>query len=116
MKVSKKQLRRIIREEKSRLLSEQPISGAQADQMAAAQKAANDVKKQADMMADLDSIASAIEEIAAGMYGLEDPGDPGAAAGIEAGDALGHDLEMQIERLTTFHRQMEDYFIAITSE
>ena len=56
------------------------------------------------------------EEIAAGMYGLEDPGDPGAAAGIEAGDALGHDLEMQIERLTTFHRQMEDYFIAITPE
>ena len=35
MKVSKRQLRRIIREEKDRLLSEQPISGAQADQMAA---------------------------------------------------------------------------------
>jgi len=115
MKITKRQLRRIIKEEKWKLF-EQPISGVQANQMAATQKAAQDVARQADMMAELDDIASAIEEIAAGMYGLEDPGDPGAAAGIEAGDALGHDLEMQIERLTTFHRQMEDYFIAITSE
>jgi hypothetical protein len=118
MKVSKKQLRRIIREEKSRLLSEQPISGAQADQMAAAQKAASDVKKQADMMAELDNIASTIEEIAAGMYGLEDPAGAAqaASAGIEAGDALGHDLEMQAQRLTDFHQTMENYFIAITPE
>jgi|LWDU01.1.fsa_nt_gi hypothetical protein len=112
MKISKRQLRRIIREEKSRLLSEQPISGAQADQMAAAQKAANDVKKQADMMAELDSIASAIEEIAAGMYGMSGPGTVDGAEG----DEMAQDLELQTQRLTDFHQTMENYFIAITPE
>ena len=111
MKVSKAQLRRIIREEKSRLLSEQPISGAQADQMAAAQKAANDVNKQAGFMSELDNIASAIEEIAAGMYGMS---GPGTVSGDE-GDEMAQDLELQIERLNVFHQQMEDYFNAITS-
>lgn len=33
MKISKRQLRRIIKEEAARLIAEQPISGAQADQM-----------------------------------------------------------------------------------
>ena len=112
MKVSKRQLRRIIREEKSRLLSEQPISGAQADQMAAAQKAANDVKKQAGMMAELDSIASGIEEIAKGMYGMS---GPGTVSGDD-GDEMAQDLELQIERLNIFYTQMEDYFTAITPE
>ena len=118
MKVSKRQLRRIIREEKSRLLSEQPISGAQADQMAAAQKAANDVKKQAGMMAELDDIAVRIEEVAKEMYGLEDPAgaSQGAAAALGAGDDLARDLEMQIERLNVFYTSMEDYFTAITPE
>ena len=77
--------------------------------MQAAQKAASDVRQQADMMADLDSIATAIEEIAAGMYGLEDP-----AGGPEAGDDLANDLELQTQRLTDFHRKMEAYFDMIT--
>ena len=110
MKVSKRQLRRIIREEKSRLLSEQPISGAQADQMAGAQKAATDVKKQADMMAELDDIAVRIEDVAKEMYGLEAPN------AVVVGDDLARDLEMQIERLNMFHDQMETYFTAITPE
>ena len=110
MKVTKKQLKRIIREEKSRLLSEQPISGAQAEQMAAAQKAAQDVKKQAGMMAELDDIAVAIEEVAKGMWGLVDPvGDT-----PNAGDDMAGDLELQIERLTAFYQQMEAYFVDIT--
>ena len=33
MKITKKQLRRIIKEEASKLMSEQPISGEQAKQM-----------------------------------------------------------------------------------
>tara|TARA_B100000579_G_C22117007_1_gene525682 strand:+ start:212 stop:514 length:303 start_codon:yes stop_codon:yes gene_type:complete len=37
MKVSKRQLRQIIKEERAKLLSEQPISGEQAEQMQAAQ-------------------------------------------------------------------------------
>jgi hypothetical protein len=97
MKVSKRQLRRIIREEKDRLLSEQPM-------------AAQDVPRQAGMMAELDDIAVGIEAVADGMWGLEDPGDPGRAAG----DDMAGELELQIERLTAFHRQMEAYFNEIT--
>jgi len=37
MKVSKRQLRQIIKEERAKLLSEQPISGEQAEQMQADQ-------------------------------------------------------------------------------
>jgi hypothetical protein len=112
MKVSKKQLRRIIREEKSRLLSEQPISGAQADQMAAAQKAANDVKKQADMMAELDNIAVGIEGVAKEMYGLANLDD----MNLPQGDDLARTLEIHIEALNVFYEQMEAYFTAITPE
>jgi len=112
MKVSKAHLRRIIREEKSRLLSEQPISGAQADQMATAQRAASDVKKQADMMAELDDIAVRIEGVAKEMYGMS---GPGTVSG-DQGDEMARDLEMQIERLNVFYTSMEDYFTAITPE
>ena len=118
MKVSKRQLKRIIKEEKRKLLSEQPISGEQAVQMQAAQEAASNVKKQADMMAELDDIAVRIEEVAKEMYGLEDPAGAaqGAAAALEAGDDLARDLERQIERLNVFYTSMEDYFTAITPE
>lgn len=64
------------------------------------------VNKEATLMADLDSIATAIEEIAAGMYGLQDPGDPAQ----NAGDEMAADLEMQVERLTAFYDQMVAHF------
>jgi len=112
MKVSKTQLRRIIREERGRLLSEQPISGAQADQMATAQKAASDVKKQADMMAELDDIAVRIEDIAKEMYGMS---GPGTVSG-DGGDEMARGLEAQIERLNMFYETMEAYFTVITPE
>ncbi len=38
MKITKRQLRRIIKEEKAKILSEQPISGEQADQMQTSQE------------------------------------------------------------------------------
>jgi hypothetical protein len=103
-------VRRATKRARVRTLLEQPISGAQADEMAAAQKAAQDVKRQADMMAELDDIAVGIEEIAKGMYGMS---GPGTVSGDE-GDEMAQDLELQIERLTTFYRTMEDYFNAIT--
>ncbi len=70
------------------------------------------VNKEATLMADLDNIASAIEEIAAGMYGLQDPGDPGAPVG----DEMAGDLEMQVERLSAFYDQMVAHFESMDPE
>ena len=76
------------------------------------------IKKEATLMADLDRKASAIEEIAAGMYGLVDPGEgsrhessPGTA-----GDELANDLEMQVERLSTLYDQMTAHFESFDPE
>ncbi len=68
--------------------------------------------KEATLMTDLDSIATAIEEIAAGMYGLQDPGDPG----VPAGDEMASDLEMQVERLSAFYDQMVAHFESLDPE
>ena len=64
------------------------------------------INAEATLMSDLDSIASAIEEIAAGMYGLQDPGDPS----VSAGDEMAGDLEMQIQRLNDLHAAMVRHF------
>ena len=89
MKITKRQLRRIIKEEKTRLLNEQSREA-----------------KEGTMLADLNSVATAIEEIAAGLYGLQDPGEPG----VQVGDEMAQDLEMQVERLNTFFRSLEAHF------
>ncbi len=57
MKVSKRQLRRIIKEERARLLSEQPISGEQAAQMQ------SDEEKRR-MQSEADHIRSAMHDAA----------------------------------------------------
>lgn len=89
MKITKRQLRQIIKEEKSRFLNEQSREA-----------------KEGSMLADLNSVVTSIEEIAAGLYGLQDPGEPG----IQAGDDMARDLEMQIERLNAFFRSLEAHF------
>ena len=89
MKITKRQLRKIIKEEKTRLLSEQ-----------------SRITREAHLLADLDSIATAIEELAGGVYGMI---APGAVSG-DAGDEVARDLEMQVERLTTLHRSMQAHF------
>ena len=94
MKITKRQLRRIIKEEKTKLHEQ----SRQA--------------KEATLMTDLDSIASAIEEIAAGMYGLQDPGDPS----MGAGDEMAQDLEMQVERLSDFYNKMVAHFESMDPE
>ena len=94
MKITKRQLRRIIKEEKAKLheQSRQAKEGA--------------------LMADIDSIASTIEEIAAGMYGLVDPGEPRGAAG----DELARDLEMQVARLNDHYQKMVAHFESMDPE
>ena len=94
MKITKRHLRKIIKEEKAKLHEQ----SRQA--------------KEATLMTDLDSIASAIEEIASGMYGLQDPGDPS----MGAGDEMAQDLEMQVERLSDFYNKMVAHFESMDPE
>mgnify|MGYP001208315128 FL=1 len=96
MNIDQKSLKRIIREE---LALYEQSSGSR-------------VAKEAEMMADLDSIASSIEDIASGMYGLQDPGDPGMAAG----DEMAQELEMQVERLSDFYNKMVAHFESFDPE
>jgi hypothetical protein len=88
MKVTKRKLRQIIREEKQKLIKE------------------NRLTKEAGLMTDLDSITSAIEDIASGMYGLEDPGDRGAPAG----DEMAEELLLQVSRLNDFYQKIVSHF------
>ena len=88
MKITKRQLKQIIKEEKAKLFEQSREA------------------KEGGLMADLDAIASAIEEIAEGMYGLVDPGEPRGAAG----DEMASDLEMQVERLNDLYKKMVAHF------
>ena len=88
-KMTKDRLRKIIKEEKSRILSEQ-----------------SQIKKEAYLLGTLDSIASSIEELALGVYGMS---GPGTVSG-EAGDEIAQDLEMQVERLTDLYRSLTTHF------
>jgi hypothetical protein len=94
MKITKRQLRRIIKEEKTKLHEQSRVSS------------------EATLLSDLDSIASSIEDIASGMYGLIDPGDPD----ISNGDDMAQELEMQIERLNSLHRAMVTHFESMDPE
>ena len=89
MRITKRQLRRIIKEEKVKLLNEQSHEA-----------------KEGRLLGDLASITSSIQEISDGLYGLEDPGEPGMAAG----DEMARDLELQIERLNELFGILEAHF------
>jgi hypothetical protein len=97
MRITKRQLRRIIKEERRKLLKEAPRDR---------------IVQEADLLGDLNSIASSIEEVEKGMYGLVDPlgEDPGG------GDELAADLNLQIERLNEFYRNLNAYFESMDSE
>ncbi len=88
MKITKRQLRRIIKEEKAALAE------------------ASAPSREGALLADLAMSSDAIGEIAAGMYGLVDP----AGLSIPAGDELAQDLEMQVKRLDQLFDQLERYF------
>ena len=94
VRATKNQLRRVIREEKARILSEQSHAASEGA-----------------LLADLTMTSDAIGEIAAGMYGLVDPiGDAPAA-----GDEMAGDLELQVERLNVLFDQLEEYFESLVS-
>ena len=97
MRITKRQLKRIIKEERAKILREAPRDR---------------INKEAGLMSDLDSIASAIEEIAGGMYGLTDPGGTGAPEG----DSMAQDLELQVERLNALYDQMVAHFESMDPE
>ena len=94
MKITKRQLRRIIKEERTSLLKEDRIA------------------KEAGLMADLDSIATEIEVIASEVYGMS---GPGTVSG-DAGDGLAQQLEGQVERLTTLYDLMVTHFESMDPE
>ena len=113
MKITKRQLKRIIKEEKANLLKESkapfPMKSRVDPAFARLIKEQSRAKSEGELQGDLAVIIDAIESIAFEMYGLEDPGNPGAAAG----DEMAKGLEMQVERLGTFFDQLEAYFITI---
>ena len=88
MKVTKRQLTQIIKEEKQKLHEESRMA------------------KEVRLMTDLDRVASAIEDIASGAYGLEDPADPG----MGAGDELAKELELQVARLNDLYQALVSHF------
>ena len=88
MKITKRQLRRIIKEEKAKLHEQSREA------------------KEGRLLGDLGSITISIQEISDGLYGLEDPGEPGMAVG----DEMAKDLEMQIERLNELFGLLEAHF------
>ena len=86
MKITTRQLRRIIKEEKQKLIREESKE-----------------RKEGHLLADLDNIATAIEGITSEMWGMAELIGP-------PGDELAEQLEAQVERLNTFHDLMVAYF------
>ena len=87
MKISKRQLRRIIKEEKAKVLSE-----------------ADDVT----LLSALDRAISRVEAVEKELYGLVNPEEP---PGIEPmGDDLGGSLAIAIQELNQTYKDLELYF------
>jgi len=95
-KVTKSRLRKLVREEKQKLLE------APRDR----------IKVEAVLMADLNDIASAIDEISGGLYGMSGPGTVNG----DDGDEMARDLELQVERLNDFYGQMVNHFESMDPE
>ena len=82
MKITKRQLRRIIKEEKAQVLAENTRAS-----------------QEGDIQKELADIMSAIHEIATGVYNLA------------GGDELANDLDLQIKRVDDLlHGRLEAYF------
>ena len=101
MKISKRQLRRIIKEERARVLSEQPISGEQADQM-------QSEEEKEKMKSDAEHIKSSMYDaawdlVSANMYdtissfGGEDVHPLVYQAAIDAFEGVAADLAMEMK-------------------
>ena len=96
MKLTKSHLRKIIKEERTKLLSEQSRE-----------------KVEGEILADLSMISDAVQEIANGMFGLVDPAESPRHESNPlrgAGDELSLDLEMQVERLNDLFTKLQRHF------
>jgi hypothetical protein len=80
-KTLKDELRKIIREEKAKLVKEDSRSP---------------ITREAHLQVELDSITTAIEEIAGGIWGQD--------------DELAQDLELQVERLNDLYAKLTAHF------
>ena len=97
MKITKKQLKRIIREERKKIIKEQ----APRDRVAV----------EGELLGELNDILQNIEETANELYGLVDPGDPG----IPAGDQMGDAIALQIERANSLYEKLVAHFESMDS-
>jgi len=117
MKITKRQLKKIISESagfapmKSRATPE--IKAAVSNSYRQEQlNESNRIQKEVELMTQIDQIASSIEEIAGGIWGMSGPGTVDGSAG----DELAQDLELQVERLNDFYGLLVAHFESTDSE
>tara|TARA_Y100000592_G_scaffold97341_1_gene167868 strand:+ start:4269 stop:4619 length:351 start_codon:yes stop_codon:yes gene_type:complete len=112
MKISKKHLRSIVRESvafspmKSRATPQVKRAVENSRQIERLNEMQSPERRQAMILADLDSAIRNVEETAKSMYGLESPGDPGVDHGAE----LAEDLQLAAEMLDGVFRRLEALF------
>ena len=87
MKLTKRQLKQIIKEEKVKLLTE-------ADEV--------------ELLSALDRAVSRVEAVEKEVYGLVDPGEPPGTEPM--GDDLGGTLAIAIQELNKFYKDLELHF------
>ena len=95
MKITKRQLKRIIKEEKTKILMERTRAS-----------------REGDLQREMADIMRALHEISTGMYGLVDPNAPGDTYG----DELANDLGMQVARLNDLYRALQRHFESMDPE
>ena len=96
MKITKRQLKRIIKEEKTRLCEQQTdVYG-------------NPASGQANLLVALDQAIGKVEAIEKEVWGLADPGDPYQEPPY--GDELGKQLEEVVSELSEVWKAMDLYF------
>ena len=84
MKITKRQLKRIIKEEKAKILMERTRAS-----------------REGDLQREMADIMQALHEIATGVYGLA------------GGDELANDLDLQTKRLDDLYQKLEAYFVTV---
>ena len=84
MKITKRQLKRIIKEEKAKILIERTRAS-----------------REGDLQREMADIMQALHDIATGIYDLA------------GGDELANDLDLQTKRLDDLYQKLEAYFVTV---
>ena len=92
MRITKRQLRRIIKEERARLLAE-----------------ASPEATEGAILANFASAMDRIEKVKDELYGLIDPDEAGLSK-LPEGDIMAEEMQKEIENLDTVYRQLKAYF------